>query len=230
MHQAVRWERNCAQVVFLSNENMPLALERDDRRHLVVYTPVAGDEALYRRVSDFLASGGASKFLYYLMSFDLGHFNEHTKPLMTEAKAALIDLGLKPHERFVNEWLQGYLDLPVNVCSAEQLYRVYRRWCDLNGERFPTAQGTFTNSVRRFVGETVEKDAGTGARLEPALHYKPVQLKHDSGPRKCMRCWIPRGAAAPDGVSEGEWAAAAVDAFETLASRYGRRYASDEPE
>ena len=53
MQTDTRWERNHANVVFLSNESKPLVLEVDDRRYLVVYTPVGEDgDAL----EDFISS------------------------------------------------------------------------------------------------------------------------------------------------------------------------------
>lgn len=228
MHQTVRWESNHAQVVFLSNENQPIVVEQDDRRHLVVYTPVANDADLYLRVADFLKNDGAAKFLHYLQRYDTSGFGEHTKPLMTEAKAVLIELSLKPAERFVNEWLKGFLPLPVHVCSAEQLYRVFRRWGDMNGERWPVPQATFTETVKRHVNERVHRHPETGERLPPKLAYKVVMLKHEAGPRKAMRCWIPRGSEPPEGISEGEWAGEAVEKFDHLAARYGRMGHADD--
>ena len=232
MHQEVRWESNHAQVVFLSNEIQPVAIEKDDRRHLVVYTPAAEDQDLYLRVADFLRNDGAAKWMHYLLrEVDCEGFNEFTKPLMTEAKQSLIELGLKPAERFANEWLGGFLDLPVRVCSAEQLYAVFRKWCDLNGERgLWVPQATFTKTVERHLFERVDLDMQTGERLAPALTYKVAQMKHNTGPRKAVRCWLPRGTAPEPGQTEGEWVAAAVDAFEALAGRYGRRRGDDGPD
>lgn len=220
MHQTVRWESNHAQVVFLSNEHQPIALEKDDRRHVVVYTPAASNEDLYLRVADFLKAGGAAKFMYFLQRYDTEGFGEHAKPIMTEAKQSLIELSLKPAERFVNEWLSGLLPLPLSVCSAEQLYRVFRRWCDMNGERFPPPQAQFTKTCERHVLERSERDAASLGL--PRLIYKVVTLKHEIGPRKSVRCWLPRGTRPLDGVSEGEWAASSVSSFETYADRYGR--------
>ena len=223
MHQEVRWESNHANVVFLSNELQPVALEKDDRRHLVVYTPAAENPDLYQRVADFLASGGHAKFLYYLLNFvELGDFSEFSKPLMTQAKEALIDLGLKPAERFANEWLGGFLDLPVQPCSNEQLYRVFVRWSDQNGERFRPPQAQFTRTVERHVYESVERDPETKAKLPPRVSYKQISLKHELGPRKTVRCWVPRGTGPMEGVTEGEWAAQCIEAFESKASAYGR--------
>lgn len=223
MHQEVRWEANHANVVFLSNEIQPLALEKDDRRHLVVYTPAAEDGDLYLRCADFIADDGPAKFMYYLLHHvDLEGFSEYTKPLMTQAKRDLIDLGLKPQERFAQEWLDGLLDLPVRLCAAEQLYRVYRRWADMNGVRYPGEQGMFTETVKRYVFE--KRDTEAGERLPPRLTYKVIQLKDPSGARKAVRCWIPRGCEPPNGVTEGEWAWPGVEAFDGLARRFGRTH------
>lgn len=229
MHQEVRWEANHANLVFLSNELQPVALEKDDRRHLVVYTPTAHDSELYARVAAFLAAGGAAKFMHYLLQVPLDGFHEFTPPLMTAGKEVLIELGLKPPERFANEWLDGYLDLPVQVCSNGQLYRVFRRWCDQQGERWPAAQPIFTRTVERHVFERVERDE-KGVRKPPLVAYKQIAVDRGVGPRKTMRCWVPRGAAPVAGISEGVWAAAAIDAFEAAVNRYGRTaHSEDEP-
>jgi hypothetical protein len=228
MHQEVRWESNHANLVFLSNEVQPVALEKDDRRHLVVYTPATEDKRLYTEAVQFLADDGHAKFMGFLLNVDLEGFTEHTYPLMTEAKEALIDLGLKPAERFVNEWLDGFLELPVRVCSAGQLYRIFQRWCQQNGERSYVSQATFTTTVQRHVYERVERDAD-GKRKPPRLYYKQINLKFPEGHRKTVRCWVPGGISGPpEGVSEGEWACSAVESFERDVGRYGRESAPEE--
>jgi putative DNA primase/helicase len=221
MQQATRWESNHANVVFLSNESQPLVLEDSDRRYLVVYTPSAEDGDLYLRVAAFLAKDGAAKFMYFLQHYDIGNFGEHTKPLMTAAKADLIELGMRPTERFMSEWLQGLLALPIQVCSAEQLYRAFRRWCDQSGERYPPARAMFTKNAERWIVERVERDV-QGKRLLPRLTYKVVQLKDTAktNGRTAARCWLPRGTGPREGISEGEWAASCVEAFEKSLGRF----------
>lgn len=221
MQQGTRWESNHANVIFLSNESQPLVLEDNDRRYLVVYTPSAEDGNLYARVAAFLADGGAAKFLYFLQHYDVGDFGEHTKPLMTAAKADLIELGMRPAERFMYEWLQGFLPLPMRVCSAEQLYRAFRRWCDQSGERYPPPRATFTKNAERYVIERLERDAA-GVRLPPRLTYKVVQLKDTvkTNGRKAVRCWLPRGTGPREGATEGEWAAESVEVFEKSLNRF----------
>lgn len=223
IQQATRWESNHANVVFLSNESQPLALEERDRRFLVVYTPLEADPALYESVRDFKRNGGLAKWLYYLQNYPVGDFDAHAKPLMTRAKEDLIEAGWKPSVRFVYEWLEGLLDLPVRVCSAEQLYRAFRRWCDMTGAKWPPDQAGFTSEVKRFVNERVRR--GDDGRLgQPRLHYKPVALKDSlTLTRKTVRCWLPDGTGPLAGVSEGEWACDAVKTFENDLHRFCRR-------
>jgi putative DNA primase/helicase len=215
IQQATRWESNHANVVFLSNESQPLALEERDRRYMVIYTPLAADASLYERVAAFLRADGARRWLHFLMHYPLGDFNRHTKPLPTKAKADLIQSGWLPAQRFAHEWAAGYLPLPLRVCSAEQLYRAFARWCTVYGERFPPSQGRFTSEVQRWLREH------SGADERPRLHYKVVQL-HDTNGRRAVRCWLPAQAAPPEGMSEGMWAADSVRAFESVLRDYLR--------
>lgn len=216
IQQSTRWESNHANVVFLSNESQPLALEERDRRYMVVYTPLAADPALYERVGAFLQAGGARKWLHFLQNYPLGNFDRHTKPLLTKAKNDLIQSGWLPAQRFAHDWMAGYLPLPLRVCSAEQLYRAFTRWCTAYGERLQPAQGKFTAEVQRWLREHqgVTDDG-------PALVYKVVQL-HDTTGRRAVRCWLPRGTAPPEGVSEGVWAADSVRSFENVLHGYVR--------
>jgi len=205
----LRTEANHCNVVFLSNENQPLALEESDRRYHVIYTPPRRDDDLYARVAKCLAEGGAQALMHYLMTLDLGDFNEYTLPPITRAKADLIELGLKPAERFVQDWLANRLDLPVRVCSSEQLYRAFVRWCAATGERFPPPQVTFSKGV--------EKASRGRLRLDP------VKLDEVSASGKAwLRVWVPGECGPMNGVSRGAWARMAVDSFDNELRRFGR--------
>jgi putative DNA primase/helicase len=223
MNMDTRFEQNWANLVFLSNENKPLVLEDGDRRHLVVYTPTPEDKGVYDRVRKFLEDDGAGKFLHYLLTQPLGDFGPHTKPPMTEAKRELIELSMSPDERFMAEWIEGFLTLPLQVCSNEQLYQAFRRWCERSGERYVPAQHAFTTQAKRWALERIERGPD-GHRLEPCLTYKVTTGPADvvTQKRRSMRVWIPRGCAPPNGITEGEWAAGAIDAFALPLGRYLR--------
>lgn len=207
----LRTEANHVNVVFLSNEHQPLALEDGDRRYFVVYTPPRRHDDLYRRVAACLEVGGAEAFHRYLLDYDLGDFSEFDIPPMTTAKRDLIELGLKPAERFIREWLQGYLPLPLQVCSAGQLYRAFRRWCVLTGERFPPIQEQFSKSVNKsvaLIGATLPDKA-------PPLRYKVVKLDDSLNGKRADRMWLPSGCGKPESMTEGVWAADSVASFES---------------
>lgn len=223
MQQETRWESNHANVVFLSNESQPLVLEERDRRYMVVYTPLEADVGVYEAVRDFRKAGGMGQWLHYLQSYDVGEFGAHTKPLMTQAKLDLIELGWRGPERFAYEWVEGFLDLPLRVCSAEQLYRAFRRWCDLTGEKYTAQQAIFTRSLERWVKERVARDPVTQRFEDPRLTYKQIGLKDEMQARKTVRCWVPRGTGPLPGISEGEWAHESCKAFERDLARFVRR-------
>jgi putative DNA primase/helicase len=204
----LRTERNHVNVVFLSNEQQPLALEEDDRRYLVVYTPPRRKDDLYQRVADFLEGGGAAKFLRFLIDRDLGEFNRHTRPAMTRAKADLIELGLKPSERFAKEWVAGYLPLPLQACASEQLYRAFRRWCQDAGERFPPPQVTFSKSLERA--------------LRGQLRGSVIKLDTAARGKLATRMWVPDRCGPPEGVTAGQWASESVADFERVLRTFCR--------
>lgn len=230
MLQETRWESNHANVVFLSNESQPLALEERDRRYMVIYTPLEAREDVYDAVRRFRDAGGAGKWLHYLQTYPLEGFGAHTKPLLTRAKVDLIEAAWKAAPRFGHEWLEGVIELPMRVCSAEQLFKAFRRWCEDRGERWPPSQAGFTAELKRWLHERVQRDPVSGRYAEPALTYKVVALKDDTGQRRSVRCWLPAGTAPPNGVTEGEWAFDSVRTFERDVWKFCRRRGSDEDE
>lgn len=241
MHMDTRWESNHANLVFLSNEDMPLVLEEGDRRFMVVYTPNQERGDLYARVVDFLANGGAAKWMHFLKTIPLGDFSASSVPPLTRAKQDLIELGYRAPERFVHEWHGEYLDLPMSACSSEQLFRVYKLWCDRNGERWPGNQSSFTSAVKAFARKRVEFDEN-GKELPPLLTLKDFSgphpdYPHEPGRRKSWRIWLPRGCGPVDaevgrGLSwetYGHWAASVVKDFNKYIWAFsGRQRPEDE--
>jgi hypothetical protein len=191
-----RDEANYANFVFLSNELQPLALDKTDRRYLVAWTPPKKDLAYYKEVAEQAKSGGIEGFYNYLTTeLDMEDFNEHTKPIDTQAKRNLITLGLSAPERFYLEWKEGLIPLPFVCCSAMQLYQGFQRWCHLNGERFPPSQTIFGGAVERMAtGDVVRKlvkyEIGTSAAKQRTAYI--VALPPDG---KTLSDWVEAGSA-----------------------------------
>lgn len=159
-------QRNQINFAFLSNENQPLPLDNDDRRHLVIYTPPALPEDYYQEVKAELDNGGLEAFYHYLLTLDLTGFHPNMKPPMTEAKQALIALSSPSELRFVNDWIMGDLGLPVCPCLSSDLYAAYLKWCRLNGEGRPRPSNQFHGAIARQPGWEKKR-----ARVYESLHF-----------------------------------------------------------
>lgn len=143
-------ERNHCNFVFSSNEIQPLALERDDRRFTVIWTPGPKDKDFYRNVGSEQRDGGIAAFRDYLMRMPLADHNPHTEALYTRAKAELILLGMDSIERFWIEWTNNTLPLPVVACKSVDFYNAYRWWCHQNGIGKPAQSNTLlAHSAKR---------------------------------------------------------------------------------
>lgn len=130
-----RDERNHMNSVFLSNEPQPIPIELEDRRFMVIEARRKQDPAFYNQVKDAIAKGAIEAFYHFLLTLPLDDFNEHTKPPMTLAKERVIEFGLAGWMSFHRAWKDGYLDAPYCSCLSEDLYIIYKRWCDKSGEK-----------------------------------------------------------------------------------------------
>ena len=212
-----REERNHMNIVFLSNELQPLALDNSDRRYLVVYTPRAKDFEFYRKLGEWRDNGGIEAFYHYLMTYPLDGFVPYAPAPMTEAKQALIGLNRKSPELFWQEWHDGELDLPYAACSGAQLYRAYEKWCQRSGDRYPFKQTQFTPTLLRFA-----EAQGYTARIKAMNVTLPGKAK------KTERMFLIADPVLKVNVdddndvrmTEGQWATSAVEEFGRALSKY----------
>ncbi|WP_317201463.1 DUF5906 domain-containing protein [Janthinobacterium sp.] len=130
-----RTEQNHLNAAFLSNEPQPIPIELEDRRFMVIEARNKQPEAFYNAVTDSIARGGLAAFYDFLLAFPMDGFNAHTKPMMTLAKERVIEFGLNGWMSFHRSWKDGYLSAPYCSCLSEDLYTIYRRWCDRSGEK-----------------------------------------------------------------------------------------------
>lgn len=148
-------ERNCVNLVFLSNERQPIVLERDDRRYTVIWCPTKLDQKVYDLVGECIQNGGVSALHDYLRELPLGDFKPWTAPPPTRARGELIEVSLESTERFVNEWQGGELEWPFGACASMDLYAAYRRWCSVNGVARPRESNHFLGWINKMPGWAV---------------------------------------------------------------------------
>lgn len=207
---ARREEKNQMNIVFLSNELQPLALDNSDRRYLVVYTPRAKDPEYYRVLGEWRDAGGAEAFYQYLLEYPLEDFHPYSPAPMTEAKSALIEINRKSPELFWSEWSGGELELPYMSCAVGQAYQAYVKWCQRTGDRYPFKQGQFTPTLLRFA-----EGQGRPARVKAMNVTRPGAAKKTE--RVLLVCdpVLRAPDAHPDdpAMTESEWASGVVKDF-----------------
>ena len=197
----VRPETNHVNLVFLSNELQPNALDASDRRHLVVWTPAKQDRPYYQAIATCADNGGREAFYAWLLDRDLSQFDPYAPPPMTAAKTALIDLGRPNPERFYLAWRAGDLPVPFQSCSASQAYRMYKRWASHQGEKFTSASNYFSRQVLREAKDAIA-----------------VQVARLGLSGQTTRMWMV--TPPPEGVNIGVFAAECVEAFEANLVKY----------
>ncbi|MFC5498147.1 primase-helicase family protein [Caenimonas terrae] len=211
-----REERNHINIVFLSNELQPLALDNSDRRYLVVYTPRAREFEFYRRLKAWKEAGGLKAFYRYLLDYNLDDFDPFAPAPLTQAKLDLIDMNRKSPERFWLEWASGELDLPYRTCSMAQAYRAYIKYAQRTGDRFPMQRNVFTRMLLR-ISESMAPTLDPPK--PPAKEWIAAVVSEDlGGGRKTTRMLLV--TERPEDVNAGAWASECVSSFEQSLSDY----------
>lgn len=191
-HLPSRAERNCLNMVFLSNEIMPMALDDSDRRYHVVWTPPKLSREFYAEVAAEIEAGGMQAFYWYLLhEVDMGDFDAHAKPLDTEARRKLIELGRPSPQGFYQDWVSEAIPVPFCSCASRDLYQAYDRWCRKTGERFPIRLHVFVREIER---------------------YLPRAVKWVTG-EKQLTVFVVRPELRPSDMTEADWLAAGVTEF-----------------
>lgn len=135
-HLPERTEANHLNAVMLSNEFQAVPIEPEDRRFLVVEARNVPRLDLLEKIKAGLDDGIVEAFYDFLLKYPLGEFNPHTKPVMTRSKQRVIRYGLPGWDAFYQSWAAGDIaDTPYCSCRTEDLYVIYKRWCESSGEK-----------------------------------------------------------------------------------------------
>ena len=201
-NMAAYWEANHVNMVFLSNEAMPVVLEQDDRRHAVIWTPEKLSADFYKGVKAEIENGGVAALHHHLLHLDLGDFSEATLPPMTDAKRELIDLSLDSPSRFVNAFERGEVELfPAKdapklllPCLSQDFFELYCEWCRRLGLKALNAP--------KFVNQVQRKHKGTTERKRVGDAKNPSTV-----------LTLPGGHEKPPAMNEADWLSERCHAF-----------------
>ena len=187
---AAHRERNHMNLVFLSNEHLPAVLEKDDRRHCVVWTPPKLDESWYDALSEEIDNGGIAALHHYLLNLPLGGFRPWARPPATAAKDQLIEVNRESVDRFVEELERGEIDgLPLCPTGTSDMYAAYLRWCRAEGVRFPRESNQFAGYLlkqphwQRIFGDRYETAHYQGAAKRQRFFVPSEDLLEDAATR-----------------------------------------------
>jgi putative DNA primase/helicase len=159
-----RTENNHANIVFLSNENIPLPIDSDDRRYCVVEPNIKKSPDYYRSIASAIKNDGLVEAFYdFLLTLDLKDFDPHTKPPENDDKRNLIHMSMRSHERFIHDWVAGDTRFPYEPMLSDALFLAYQVWCKLVGER-PTNLNTLGRELQKFVATERKNHPGNGQK------------------------------------------------------------------
>ena len=196
-------ERNHVNIVFLSNELIPVVLEEDDRRHGIIWTPTKLSPAFYAEVGREIANGGVAALHDYLLKLDLGDFTPSTKPPETAAKRRLIDLSLDSTSRYFYELQRGDLGVDIAPALSEDIYTLYKAWCTRSGLR--------AAPLPKLIHTLDRKHDGGATRKRWATSDTTV-----NGPHGVLMF----GKQCPPGANEQIWLGNSIATFRTAMRDY----------
>lgn len=206
LHRTAYRQKNHINLVFLSNEDQPLPLDNDDRRHLVVYTPPELSEDYYDKLHLELQETGTSAFYHHLLHYDCSGFHPKKRPPLTRAKGRLLRLSLPSDRRFAQDWIDGDLDLPVCPCLSTDLYAAYLKWCRSNGESRPRTSEQFHSSIQHSPGWSKGKRRIYPNSTATATVPRPIVFP----PTPAM---LAAGTSQPTDTTDTRWLTDCVNRF-----------------
>ncbi len=148
------WEEaNHMNAAFLSNEIMPWPISEDDRRMLVMWPLETLPVERQKAIGHELKNGGVAALYGWLLSIDLGEFNQRTRPPKTEARQRLVALSRTAWQTFLYLWRMGELGHGLwGCCLSTDVYAMFLEWCSRNREH-SMSQTKFS----LMISATVEK-------------------------------------------------------------------------
>jgi putative DNA primase/helicase len=167
-YQPSRTEGNFCNFVFLSNENVPLPIDSDDRRFTIVEPNIKRENDYYKSIGESIKNGSIEAFYDYLLNYPIGDFNAHTKPPETAAKQEIVELSMRSHERFVHEWTNQQTIFEFEPVYSEAIFIAYQVWCKRNGEK-----STNLNTLARELNKSVDMDRRVhpGSRDKKRIYF-----------------------------------------------------------
>lgn len=149
---------------FMSNEDLPLYIERDDRRMFILDCDkkYKGNNKYFARLRESMAIGGYD-FYNYLMSQDLSGFEPDVRPV-TDAKDYMIEQSLPLHMKYLVDFARLNSDKQEFNETVDETYNSFLGWCANSGVRNVPSKLTFGRELNIILPTDVKKVKGVAIR------------------------------------------------------------------
>lgn len=189
--------KNYTQWIYLSNNQIPVKIDKDDRRYTVVLSCKL--ENGFELVSNLLSNleEELEGFVYYLKSLD-PKFELVSQPLLNQARKDLIQAGGNSIDNFMNTILSDFNgvfeqldnfypnysldvykeeDTGLNYICTSQLYEIYKRFVFEEGYKSPTSKNVFSRNLSKYgISSKVKRIDGFAVRTY--LYHQKEFLKN----------------------------------------------------
>lgn len=146
LYQDVRDVPNMASFIFLTNLEVPILIEPEDRRFFVIDTPAVRRDADYYSELHGWLKDNLGVVRSYFDAIDLDNFNPHAPPPMTAAKNALIEKSRAPVVQELLEMIDERMSpFHVDIVSLLQVNEAISR-------RLPKTSRNALHTALRQVG------------------------------------------------------------------------------
>ena len=158
--EPIRTIKNVANFILVSNNAVPVKVESDDRRYVVINPSDIHrlDDAYF----DSLASSFTPEFYRHLFTFfmarDITNVNLRHIP-KTQARDDLIDANKPSYELFVEDHFDELVDI-----TGDELYQGYKCYCERGGYMALSKKNLIAH-LKRFTGESKRKRMVDGRRV-----------------------------------------------------------------
>ena len=150
---------NYSRFIFLTNNDWPVKIEKDDRRYFCIQVSDArkGDLDYYKKVAEAYQDKDIQQiFFNHLSTFDLTGINIRTPP-MNKCKA---EMKWRNRDNLPIKHLTEYIDENTEFYSTKTLYEEFKDWCIQEGERPNITLRSYSLILNKFRFEKIRKRIG----------------------------------------------------------------------
>lgn len=152
---------NYSRFIFLTNNDWPVKIEKDDRRYfcMKVSDSMKGNQEYYKKVAEAYENKEVQKaFFNYFTNYDLKGVNIRNPP-MSKLKA---EMKWRNRDNLPIKHLTEYINDNEDFYETNTLYQEFKDWCITEGEKPNITLRSYSLILSKFDFEKVRKRTTAG--------------------------------------------------------------------